>query len=342
MTKTLLPAFFIIAACTLLATACAGLSQTRAPVAMEPRLDGPYVLALGNAQDAGFPQIGAEHPAARRAFEDASRRRFTTSLLIVDPRQGRRWLIDASPDLRDQVEFARGHPPRYQAPQPASSSGDSAPTGRPPLFDGVFLTHAHMGHYLGLAHFGREAYGARDLPVYASPKMCLFLEQNAPWSQLVELRNIRLHALADESSLDLAPDLRVRAWRVPHRGEFTDTMAFLVEGPERSLIYLPDIDKWEHWDRRIEDVIEGVDYALLDGTFYADGEIPGRAMDEIPHPFVAESMARLAVLPPDRRARVRFTHFNHTNPLLDPDDPARAELRTAGFGIVEQGERFDL
>ncbi len=286
----------------------------------------PYVLVLGTAQDAGFPQIGADHRLARRARRDPTLRRHVASLLICDPRDGKRWLIDATPDLPAQVETARGHPVTRKPPGP-----------RPPLFEGIFLTHAHMGHYSGLLHLGREAYGANRVPVYGSPKMVDFLENNAPWSLLVRLGNIELIPLGVGEGRQLQPELTIRTLAVPHRAEFTDTYGFIVEGPERSLLYIPDIDKWELWDRRIEDVLKDVDYALLDGTFYADGEIPGRSMADIPHPFIEESMRRLAPLPASERAKVYFTHLNHTNTAGDPNGAAAARVRRAGFHIAYDG-----
>jgi pyrroloquinoline quinone biosynthesis protein B len=140
----------------------------------------------------------------------------------------------------------------------------------------------------------------------------------------------------------LAPDLALSAVPVRHREDFTDTYAWLVHGPERSLLWLPDIDKWERGETAIEDLLAQVDRAYLDGSFFADGEIPGRAMADIPHPFIAESLARFSGLPPHERAKVRFVHLNHTNPAGDPASPAAASVRAAGMGIAREGERFGL
>ena len=305
--------------------------------ASDAPLDVPYALVLGNAQDAGLPQIGADHPLDAAARRDPLRKRFATSVLICDPRSGKRWLLDATPDLPERVELAAGHPPQRSAYLESLEL-----TGRPPLFEGVFLTHAHMGHYLGLAHLGREAYGANDLRVHASPRMAEYLRTNGPWSLLVELENIALQELRPGEPVSLAPALTVEAFEVPHRNEYSDTFGFLVRGPGRSLAYLPDIDKWEQWERPVEDLIAEVDVALLDATFYADGEIPGRSMAEIPHPFVAESLVRFADLPKSERAKVWFIHLNHTNPLGDPGGEARSAVRAAGCDVARQGQVFGL
>jgi len=294
----------------------------------------PYVLVLGTAQDGGLPQIGCEQELCRAAREESGRRRLVTSLLLVDPRSGERWLFDATPDLPEQVERMRGHPVTRPVPDPAGP--------RPPLFEGVFLTHAHMGHYAGLHFLGPEAYGARELPVYGSPRMLAYLRTNGPWDLLVSAGTLRPVELPPGGTVQLADDLAVHAIAVPHREEFSDTLAFVIEGPSRSLLYLPDIDKWERWNTPIEDVIAGVDFALLDASFFAPGEIPGRNLADIPHPFVVESLARFAPLPEGERAKIRFTHLNHTNPAVDPDGAAAARIHAAGMRVAADNERLSL
>jgi pyrroloquinoline quinone biosynthesis protein B len=300
------------------------------PVHAESSKD-PHVLVLGTAQDGGLPQIGSRSPQSERARRDPDARRLVASLLIVDPRSGTRWLIDATPDIREQVERAEGHPPTRK------TRG-----ARPPLFEGIFLSHAHMGHYTGLIHLGREAYGAHKMPVHASARMCEFLRKNAPWDLLVRAEHIQLHPFQPGEPVQLTPDLTVTPFQVPHRDEYTDTMGFLIKGPRRSLLYIPDIDKWDRWKRPVEDLIATVDIALLDGTFYADGEIPGRAMAEIPHPFILESLKRFATLPVSERRKIRFIHLNHTNPAADPTGSEARKIRETGMDITEEGQQFSL
>lgn len=292
--------------------------------------DGPYVVVLGTAQDGGLPQIGCRQDCCNRARAMLTERRLATSLLVVDPRSKRRWLVDAGPDLREQVERARNRPPR------------GVPAGRPPLFDGVFLTHAHIGHYVGLAHLGREAYGAQGQRVWATAAMAEFLSSNGPWDQLVELGHIALEPLVPDEPVALAADLFITPFLVPHRHEYSDTVGFRIEGPERSLLFIPDIDKWERWDRSIEAEVADVDYALLDGTFFADGEIPGRAMADIPHPFIRETLGRFRGYPAAERAKVRFIHLNHTNPAAMPVGEARREIMAAGMAVAREGEVIGL
>lgn len=297
----------------------------------DARAAAPYVLVLGTAQDGGLPQIGCTQPPCEAARADPRRARRVASLLVCDPRSGKRWLLDASPDLREQVELARGHPASRLASGP-----------RPALFDGVFLTHAHVGHYAGLLHLGREAYGARGVPTYASERMAGFLRTNGPWSLLVETGGLELATLRPGERVELAPDLSVEPLAVPHRDEFSDTLAFVVRGPSSALLYLPDIDKWERWERPLREALAEVDLALVDGTFFDGDELPGRDMSEIPHPFVVETLALLASEPAATRAKVLFTHLNHSNPLADSRSDAARRVRSAGMGVARDGQRIDL
>ena len=198
-------------------------------------------------------------------------------MAVVDPTEGKAWMFDATPDFPEQLR-------RLEHVLPSE----------PVELAGIFLTHAHIGHYTGLMHLGREVMGASQMPVHAMPRMRSFLEANGPWSQLVGLENIALRNLSADSTLLLNGRIKVTPFLVPHREEFSETVGFKIEGPERSLIFIPDIDKWEKWERDILTEIKAVDYALLDGTFFQNGEIPGRDMSQIPHPFVEESMAKFA------------------------------------------------
>jgi pyrroloquinoline quinone biosynthesis protein B len=290
-----------------------------------PNPAGARLVVLGIAQDGGVPQAGTTDEAA---WQPAARR-LVTSLALIDSTADKRYLFEATPDFPEQLHLL----------------DRLAPTSARPGLEGIFLTHAHIGHYLGLAHLGREVMGAKQVPVWAMPRMAEFLRTNGPWSQLVELGNIALRPLAAGQPVDLGSGLSVTPILVPHRDEYSETVAFIIRGPRRSALFLPDIDKWEKLDQRgvrIEELIAQVDVAYVDGTFFADGEIPGRAMQDIPHPFIRESLARFAALPATERAKVRFIHLNRTNPALDPNGPAAQEIRAAGCGIAVEGEELGI
>ena len=307
--------FFFLAAFI----ACSS-QQTTAPATAEP-----FILVLGTAQDAGFPQAGCRQAECVRARTNPSLQRFVASIAIVDPRSGERWIIDATPDFPQQLAL-------LDRLAPARSNRDVT---------AIFLTHAHIGHYTGLVHFGREVMGSKRVPVFVMPRMDHFLRNNGPWQQLVELENISLQPLADGQPVRLNERLAITPILVPHRDEYSETVGFVVTGPSRSVLYLPDIDKWERWTS-IDAILSTVDDALLDGTFYADGELPGRSMSEIPHPFIVESLQRFAQKTAFTRAKIHFIHLNHSNPALDPASEARRNIERAGHRVAEQGARVPL
>lgn len=286
----------------------------------------PFVVVLGVAQDGGVPQAGSPgHPG----WSDPGRRRLVVSLGLVDPATSERWMFEATPDFRRQLQ-------RLDAVHPVED--------RPGL-SGIFLTHAHIGHYTGLMFLGHESMGASGVPVYAMPRMGEFLAGNGPWSQLVAYENIALRPLVAGVPVRLNDRLTVTPFLVPHRQEFSEVVGFRIDGPRRSALFIPDIDGWEEWDAegtRIEDMLADVDIAFLDATFYAEGEIPGRDMSGFPHPFITHSMERFGPLPSAVRGRVRFIHLNHTNPALWAESEARRSIEAAGFHVAEPLEREQL
>jgi pyrroloquinoline quinone biosynthesis protein B len=286
----------------------------------------PFVVVLGIAQDGGYPQSGCSKECCRRAWNDASLRRRVASLAIVDPGTHQRWLIDATPDFREQLRML----------------DEIAPATSTPGLDGIFLTHGHIGHYTGLMQLGREVIGARGAPVYAMPRMRRFLETSGPWDQLVKLQNIVLRPLEANAVVQLNERLSVTPLLVPHRDEYTETVGFVIRGSRRSVLYVPDIDKWDKWSTPLAKVLSSVNVAYLDGTFYAEGEIPGRNMAEVPHPFMVETLALLTPLLPEQRGKVHFIHLNHTNPALDPESEANRLLSRAGVAVAREGERTGL
>lgn len=294
------------------------LQQSAAP-------SNPFIVVLGVAQDGGVPQAGA----VSESEWEPSAARLVASLGIVDPRSARRWMIDATPDFKRQLRRL----------------DRIAPVSKRPGLDGIFLTHAHIGHYLGLAQLGHEAMGARGATVFALPRMAQFLRSNGPWDQLIRYGNISITELAAERPVQLGADLTVTPFEAPHRQEYSEVAGYRIEGPNHTALYLPDIDSWRDWDDRgvrIEDEISRVDAAYLDGTFFADGEIPGRDMSGFPHPFISTTIERLSALPERERRKVRFIHLNHTNPALRIDSPQRRRLESAGFRVAEELETFAL
>ncbi len=281
------------------------------------------IMILGIAQDAGYPQANCNRSCCKLFWEGKHEKRHVSSIGIIDSENNEIYIIDATPDFTAQW-------------QRISTELQTPPT-KP---SGIFLTHAHIGHYTGLMYLGREAIGAKEAPVYAMPKMQEFLQTNGPWSQLVALKNIKLKSLTHNESVHF-DNFKITPFLVPHRDEFSETVGYTIEGSKKKVVFIPDINKWSEWDRDLKAVIADCDLALIDGSFYKNGELPGRDMSEIPHPFVEETVALLANLSPEHKAKVFFTHFNHTNPLLTSQD-ARWELLQKGFNVALEGMKIDL
>jgi len=279
----------------------------------------PYILILGNAQDAGYPQAGCEKECCKRVYENPKNKRFISSIALIDPISNENWIFDATPDFPEQLKLL--------------SNQLNIPGNLP---NAIFLTHAHIGHYTGLMNLGREAIGAKEIEVYAMPKMKLFLKTNGPWNQLVSLKNIELKDLHKDSTIILNERISVTPIQVPHRDEYSETVGFIIQSNNKKALFIPDIDKWSTWDRNIIDFIKIVDIALLDATFFKDGEIKGRAMSEIPHPFVEESMQLFKNLTEADKNKIHFIHFNHTNPLLIDGSKAQKTVMNNGFKIAKQ------
>ena len=291
----------------------------------------PFVVVLGIAQDGGFPQAGCKKNCCAKAWVDRSKRRHVSCLAIIDPVSSQRWIIDATPDFKEQLRMLDELAPFPGVPEVPGAG-----------LAGIFLTHGHIGHYTGLMHLGHEAMGAKNVPVYVMPRMGEFLSTNGPWDQLVRYENIELRRMVADQPIQLNERLSVTPFRVPHREEYTEVVGYQIDGPNRSVLFIPDIDKWERWSRSIEDLIAQVDVAYLDGTFYAEGELPNRNMADILHPFIAESMQRFESLPAQEKAKIRFIHLNHTNPALSAASDAREAITVAGFGVATELERVGL
>ena len=283
--------------------------------------DRPYVVVLGIAQDGGAPHAGCEKSCCIELWESGKKEKVS-SIGIVNPLTKQSWLFDATPDFPSQYRIlTENHNTELV---------------------GIFLTHAHMGHYTGLLHLGREVMGKKNVPVYVMSRMKSFLETNGPWNQLVTLKNINLKLIENNKDIKIGEQLFIEPFLVPHRDEYSETVGYRIIGKEKSLAFIPDIDKWEKWHGSIFQLVLNTDILLLDGTFYSQNEIPHRNMAEIPHPFIIESMETLSELNSENRSKVHFIHFNHSNPAIKDNSPAYHTIKSKRFNLAREGDRFNL
>ena len=284
------------------------------------------LVVLGTVQDAGSPHMACKKDCCSSLFDVHESERRVVSLGLIDDKNQKTFLLEATPDIAVQAKHLK----------------NSANWEAEELPDGILLTHAHIGHYAGLMYLGKEAVNATNVPVYVMPKMQRFLQDNGPWSQLISNNNVELRPISDGAQLQLTSNLKITPFTVPHRDEFSETVGYLISGPNKKALFIPDIDKWEKWDQDIAKAVMGVDYAFIDATFYDASEINNRDISEIPHPFVVESMELFKNLPKMEKNKIHFIHFNHTNPLLNIDSPSAKEVLKNGFSIAHSGLHLKL
>lgn len=285
--------------------------------------NSPFIYVLGNVQDAGLPHIGCESKICLDAFKE-KKQYYVTSIALIDKENQEYSLFDVTPNITEQLLMIRNEIfNQFILPK------------------NIFITHAHIGHYTGLMYFGREALGSNRIKVNALPRMYDFINNNGPWSQLVKLGNISLNEINFRDNIEINPNFSVIPVQVPHRDEFSETSAFLIKGPNKTALFLPDIDKWSKWSISLIEMIENVDYAFIDATFYTNTEI-NRDIAEIPHPLVIETMDLLDELPDYQKDKVHFIHMNHTNQMLDPNSDITRNVLNKGFNIARLGEKFYL
>lgn len=287
---------------------------------------GVFISVLGTLQDGGAPHLGCKKDCCADLFENPDIKRQVVSLGLIDSKNNKKYLFEATPDISTQLKALKNYLPKNNSE----------------VTDGIFLTHAHIGHYTGLMYLGKEAANTNKVPVYAMPKMTNFLTTNGPWSQLVQNKNIALNPLQNEEAVALSSEISVTPIIVPHRDEFSETVGYHIKGPNKTALFIPDIDKWEKWNKNIVDEIKKVDYAFLDATFYSGDEINTRDISQIPHPFIIESLAKFENLSLADKQKVIFIHFNHTNPVIDVESEASKNLIAKGFRIARIYDVFEL
>jgi pyrroloquinoline quinone biosynthesis protein B len=319
--------YFILSLVILLCS-CADKQSTREDKKEVPVLSktSTSIIILGTIQDAGSPHIACKKECCKELFNHPDKDRQVVCLGLIDNQHGKKYLFEATPDISMQMK--------------SLVRDDIQSTNE--LVDGIFLTHAHIGHYTGLMYLGKEATNAKGVPVFAMPKMKTFLEINGPWSQLVANNNIALTQLESEQPISLTTSIEVTPFIVPHRDEYSETVGYKIKGPNKTALFIPDIDKWDKWNKNIIEEIKKVDYAFLDATFYSGTELDNRDISLIPHPFVIESLERFSELDATEKSKIIFIHFNHTNPILDITSKEAKDVLSKGFTIGRIYDEYEM
>jgi pyrroloquinoline quinone biosynthesis protein B len=282
-----------------------------------------YIYILGNTQDAGMPHIGCKHKFCLDNFTKYEEH-YVTSISVVNQEKKKYILFEATPDITHQLNYLKNNIfQEFLLPE------------------SIYITHAHIGHYTGLMYFGREALGSKNLLVKVLPKMSNFLKTNGPWSQLVNLNNIQIQNIKFDTSNSELSNIDVTPIKVPHRDEYSETAGYIIKGKSKKALFIPDIDKWDKWDKKLIDIVKDFDYLLLDATFYNSKEI-NRDISEIPHPLVSETINLLNSLNKENKSKVYFIHMNHTNSMLNPNSDLSKYITKQGFNIARLGQKLYL
>jgi pyrroloquinoline quinone biosynthesis protein B len=271
----------------------------------------------------------------RRAF----RRTQSTAAVSAD---GERWfLLNASPDIRDQVACLPG----------------PIPTGvRQVPVEGIVTTDGELDHTLGIALL-REA---RYLQLYATPAVRSILERDTrllpvtqafadvevtetPVGQRVPLR----YRDGQPSGISIEP-FAVPAGPPRFAPEaapgHTVGLVLRDESTGGSCAFVPGCGAL---DESLLNRLGETDLVLFDGTFWSDDELVtlgisdrrAREMDHLPVSGKGGSLSRLAQLERPRRV---YTHINNTNPMLLEDSAERAAVERAGLQVGSDGMSFTV
>jgi pyrroloquinoline quinone biosynthesis protein B len=288
---------------------------------------GVELVIVGVAQDGGVPQAGCVCQRCASAIEDTSKILYPTSC-VIGGSDGSVHLLEATRSLSQQLGMA----------------ADALGMGVTVTPDSVSLTHAHLGHIDGLGQFGKEAMGLDGVALFASKSVIRLLDErllSTPF-QVNEAVEGAPFSPTEGCGFEL------EFVRVPHRDELSDTHAIIIRGPTSTLLFLPDHDDWgQTLEMAGEPGIRewfwsmGVDYALIDGTFWDSDELGGRDMSQVPHPTISESIESLGERM-EGDPEVSFIHLNHTNPALDRGSKEFGELADMGWSVVEQGSKISL
>ena len=311
--------YFFIILLSVYSLGCNDFSQEK-----ENKSDEILLKVLGTIQDGGIPHMGCSKECCSNYFLSKKSRIGVSSLGVSNLKHNTNYIIDATPNINFQL---------------IDLIGNADPSKK---LNGIFLTHAHMGHYAGLLNFGRESLNSKNIPLYLMPKFYNFILNNGPWNQLVELNNIKLNKIYNREKVILHNNLSFTPIQVPHRDEYSETVGYVIEGVHKKVLYIPDIDKWAKWEVSIVEMIKSVDYAFLDGTFFDEKEINNRDISEIPHPFIIESLKLFEELDESEKSKVYFIHLNHTNPVLNSESSEYKKVISAGFNIAKTGMEFFL
>jgi len=308
------------------------------------------IKVLGSAAGGGFPQWNCicQNCSALRAGTLKARPR-TQAQVAVSPDPSRWFLLNASPDLRQQIlSTPELNPPSGTRGTPIST---------------VLLTSADVDSVMGLLHL-REFQPLRVFSTVSVRRILteengLFrvLARSNPPARWDAMPPDRLMPLVPPSAPGMKDGFFYKA--VSLGGNYPDYVSDSFRGslpPEEAVVGLVLIHKekkffygpalpavGEEWRRAVDEC----DLALLDGTFWKDDELISaqrsrKTAREMGHMPVGGDRGLLRQ--PFRLGKTRrvLIHINNTNPVLNEDSPEHRTVREAGWEIAYDGMEFEL
>lgn len=292
-------------------------------------------LVLGASAGGGLPQWNC----GCRNCEDARKGLIPPSgqsSLAVSP-DGERWsILNASPDIRQQMQDRPQLHPRRLRDTPVAS---------------VLLTNGDIDHIAGLLSLREQT----PFTLFATGDILGVLAENRIF-EAVNRDKVTRHQIALQQDFALLDGLKARLFAVPGKvplfmeegtvqidlmGE--QTVGVRLTTGDRVAYYIPGCAQVT--DALLEQISDA-DQLFFDGTLWDDDEMirtgtgtkTGQRMGHIPVSGPNGSIARLAGL----AAAKTFIHINNTNPMLQPDSPERAFVENAGWTIAHDGQEITL
>ncbi len=313
------------------------------------------IRILGTAAGGGFPQWNCRCRNCRRLREGKLRASPRSQAQVAISSDGSNWyLLNASPDLRYQIEASPALHPRT-----GPFAGNGRLTRDSPVA-GVVLTGGDLDQVLGLLLL-REL---QPLRIYAAGSVrSLLLEDNTVfaalsqvpeqtlWTEIIPGREFELESVCGMSSgircRAIAQEPHFPAYVPPGRRSMLNPseseLGLALDAPDGGrLLYMPSVADVD--DAGLE-LMQSADVLLFDGTFWSDDELKpvtgrtARQMGHLPVGGPGGSLERLAAL---TRPQKIYSHINHTNPMLDEDSREYHQVREAGWRVAEDGWQLEL
>lgn len=296
------------------------------------------VVILGSAAGGGVPQWNCNCRVCAAAWADPSLRNTQVSAAISAD-DGRHWfLINASPDIRQQILDT-------PALHPAKGSLRHSPIA------GVILTNGEIDAIAGLLSMRESS----PFALHAHPRVLSTLAENSVFGVLNPALVPRIPMHLDQPFEPLLPDgtpsgLLVEAFAVPGKPAWYmegaaadpgDTIGLRLQAQAGGeAVYF--IAACAEVTPDLATRLSGAALVLFDGTLWQDDEMIRAGLGQktgqrMGHLSMTDTLAALDGLDIGQRV---FVHINNTNPALLPGTAERSMATAAGWHIPSAGEEF--